>query len=428
MNILLVEDSPTIRAAMEHYIRAADHHCLIAENGETAVQMVETEQVDLIIMDVEMPGLNGFETTRLIREQLGDHWIPVIFVTGLSEEKNFKAGIDAGGDDYLIKPVSPVILKAKIQAMERLVNMRDQLREANDQLRLLSQRDALTGLYNRRFFDDKADELWRHAARHKRQLSVLLLDIDHFKRYNDRYGHLAGDECIKAVAKCVSDTAHRSDDVAARFGGEEFIILLPETGFDGAEHLAERLRESVEKLDLPHAGSKVGRVTVSVGGASLRYTTGWHMSKLIDYADKALYESKSNGRNCAHVSEINSPHQLLMIESETSMADEFAIMLDGHCEVHTLNKTQELNTAVKAKRPELVILAIENELDESIGLYKQFLELSKESQKPLVLLSDLNKDRLKRIARTLGAKGSIQMPMSQHQLISRIDHFLLSPE
>ena len=150
MNILLVEDSATLRFAMEAYIRDAGHHSLAAENGETAVQLIEQENIDMVLMDVEMPGLDGFETTRLIRENLGQNWIPIIFVTGKSDEQSFEKGIAAGGDDYLIKPVSKVILNAKIRAMERIANMRTQLHVLNDELMQLSQRDGLTQLLNRR--------------------------------------------------------------------------------------------------------------------------------------------------------------------------------------------------------------------------------------------------------------------------------------
>lgn len=189
MKILLVEDSATLRHAMSHFVRTAGHEPVIAKSGEEALQIIEQTAVDLIIMDVEMPGLDGFETTRLIREWLGDHWIPIIFVTGMSEDESLEEGIDAGGDDYLVKPVSQMIISAKIRAMERITDMRNQLATLNRELKVLSQRDGLTHLYNRRTFEELAEKQWKIATRNKAPLAVLLLDIDHFKQYNDYYGH-----------------------------------------------------------------------------------------------------------------------------------------------------------------------------------------------------------------------------------------------
>jgi PleD family two-component response regulator len=165
MKILLVEDSTTLRFAISRYIQEAGHEALLAQDGEEAMHIVDEVAVDMIIMDVEMPGLNGFETTALIREMLGEHWVPIIFVTGKSEETDFKDGIDAGGDDYLIKPVSRVILKSKIRAMERIIGMRNELNRVNRELTELSERDSLTRLYNRRTFETRATESWRQASR-----------------------------------------------------------------------------------------------------------------------------------------------------------------------------------------------------------------------------------------------------------------------
>ncbi|WP_286876163.1 diguanylate cyclase, partial [Marinimicrobium sp. UBA4509] len=233
MKILLVEDSATLRHAMSQYISEAGHTPLIARSGEEALQLLEDTPVDLIIMDVEMPGLNGFETTRLIREWLGGHWVPIIFVTGKNEDESYREGIEAGGDDYLIKPVSPVIIKAKIRAMARIAEMRDQLNQLNAELEALSQLDSLTQILNRRTFNDQANQHWRLAVRHQTPTSVLMIDVDHFKPYNDHYGHPAGDRCLKQITQAIKGCLQRPSDLLGRYGGEEFIALLPETDLAG---------------------------------------------------------------------------------------------------------------------------------------------------------------------------------------------------
>src|SRR5690606_337231 len=209
MKILIVEDSATLRHAMSQYITDAGHTPLITQIGEVPLQLLEDTSVNMIIMDVEMPGLNGFETTRLIREWLGGHWIPIIFVTGLNEDESYREGIEAGGDDYLIKPVSYMIFKAKIRAMERIAEMRDQLNRLNAELESLSKLDGLTQILNRRTFNELAQQQWLAAARKQQPVSVLMIDVDHFKLYNDHYGHPAGDACLKKVTEAIKSCLHR---------------------------------------------------------------------------------------------------------------------------------------------------------------------------------------------------------------------------
>ena len=279
MKVLLVEDSATLRHAMCQQIQKAGHETVVAESGEQALQLVETTPVDLVIMDVEMPGLDGFETTRLMRESFGNHWVPIIFITGMSDEASFHEGIEAGGDDYLIKPVTPVILRAKIRALERIADMRDQLHRLNEELKTLSQRDGLTGLFNRRTFEEKAIE--------QQVASILMIDVDHFKAYNDCHGHLAGDRCLKEVATSLAQVIRRPADLLARYGGEEFVVMLPHTDLEGARIVAETLRRSIRALGLPNRGiGSDSTVTVSIGGATTRHTSGMNPEALLQQADK----------------------------------------------------------------------------------------------------------------------------------------------
>ncbi len=313
MNILLVEDSATLRDAHCTYIKNGGHSPIIAESGEEALQMMENTPVDLVIMDVKMPGLDGFETTSLMRELLGDYWIPIIFVTGKRDDESLLKGIEAGGDDYLIKPVSPVILQAKISAMERIIEMRNQLRSLNAELETLSQKDSLTHIYNRRYFDEFSRQQWLLASRKQQSIAVLMIDIDHFKLFNDYYGHQAGDDCLIKVAATLEHSLHRSSDILARYGGEEFIIVLPDTDTKGAVQVAETLCAAVEDLQIEHkASTTCETVTISIGVATATCTNGRNIEDLIHCADKALYKSKRSGRNCVTFEEFAPAKSILM--------------------------------------------------------------------------------------------------------------------
>lgn len=359
---MIVEDSATLRYRMCQYVSHAGHEPIIAENGESALQILDTTDVDMVVMDVEMPGLDGFETARCIRDWFGEFWIPIIFVTGKNEEDDLRRGIDAGGDDYLIKPVSEIILAAKIRAMERIINMRDELSALNRTLTELSERDGLTRLYNRRTFEERALHQWRIATRTKQSVAMLLMDIDHFKAYNDYYGHVAGDECIKKVASAIEQCLSRPGDLVARYGGEEFIAFLPDTREDGALHVAERIRAAVEGLRIKHRESKTHtHITLSVGGAVVTHTGSTRFLDQLNAADKALYGAKQAGRNRVIV-KLFSPKTLILVAEAGCQA---VRAIDGklahHCAILQARSGEEaLDTAVR-NRPDVVII------DEDLG-------------------------------------------------------------
>jgi diguanylate cyclase (GGDEF)-like protein len=309
MKILLVEDSATLRYSMCSFIQRAGHESVVAENGEQALRLVETTAIDLVIMDVEMPGLDGFETTQLIREYFGERWVPIIFVTGMDDEASYQKGIEAGGDDYMIKPINPVILEGKLRAFQRIVEMQVQLQQLNEKLQALSQRDSLTELFNRRAFEEKAGNQWQISTRAHEPVTLLMIDVDHFKEFNDHYGHQAGDGCLKQVARTLLSALHRPADILARYGGEEFIALLPNTHLQGAQTVAEALRGAVQSLAIPHAHSSVSEtITVSIGGAVADHTTDLTLQELAGAADEALYKAKAGGRNRVALDPI-SPHK-----------------------------------------------------------------------------------------------------------------------
>lgn len=357
MKILLVEDSATLRHAMRNYIIDAGHEPLIARSGEEALQLLENTPVDMIIMDVEMPGLNGFETTRLIREWLAGHWIPIIFVTGLNEDENYREGIEAGGDDYLIKPVSFMIIKAKIRAMERIAEMRDQLNQLNAELEALSQLDSLTQIYNRRTFNELAQQQWSQAKRHQQPISALMIDVDHFKLFNDHYGHPAGDSCLKKVSQAIKGCLHRTSDILGRYGGEEFIVLLPETDAKGAMRVAESIGEALAELKIRHDISPTDSwVTASIGGATCLRTTGHDLEELIKNADRALYKAKRAGRNRSWVEEVATHKTILLADTDQDLIRHFSVCLQAHFNLLTAETHHECLELAVELHPDLILL------------------------------------------------------------------------
>ncbi len=312
MKILVADETRSIRLVTSARIEAMGYGVVLAEDGLTAVELFAKERPDLVLMAVELPKLSGHDAAREMRRLMQGEWIPIVFLSARTSDEDIVAGIEAGGDDYLTKPVSEVVLKAKLHAMARIAAMRRELgdatrrlREANKELTRLSRVDGLTGVHNRRHLDEHLTQEWQRALRGTterghRELSFILLDIDHFKQYNDHYGHQAGDECLRRVAQALTCGARRLGDLVARYGGEEFAVILPETPLDGALHVAETLRAAVEALDIPHERSSAGpRVTISLGVASRVPTAGMEPSSLAQAADEALYASKKAGRNRA---------------------------------------------------------------------------------------------------------------------------------
>ena len=312
MKILVIDDSSSQRLFLQAYLARLGHEVVQAIDGRQGIELFNSGDPDLILLDVMMPGIDGFETARVIRGA-GDQWVPIIFLSGCADSGDIETGIDAGGDDYLTKPVDPKVLEAKIRSMTRIAQMRrqlvargDELRAANAALLRLVDMDGLTGIANRRHLDRKLAEEISRCGRNHVPLSVVLLDIDHFKRFNDSHGHLAGDECLKQVARVLERELLRPSDLAARYGGEEFCVVLPETDCAGALQVAERMRAGVAALKLTVAGDtgvapdatapEVG-ATASFGVAAAVPSARTTAQSLLAAADAALYRAKAGGRD-----------------------------------------------------------------------------------------------------------------------------------
>src|SRR6516164_2148597 len=278
LKALLVEDSVTGAGLIAHQLRSIGIEVLLAHEGNEGLRLFREQRPDIVLLDVILPGLDGFEIARRIRQiELHGEWTPVIFLTARSTDEDLESGIEAGGDDYLFKPVSSVVLAAKVRAMQRLAQMRHslvvltrRLDEANQELQRVSAIDGLTGIANRRQFDEVLGREWRRAQRRDGPVGLILCDVDSFKPYNDHFGHLAGDECLRQIAQCLASNVRRPTDLAARYGGEEFAIILPDTDENGALQVAESLRMAVQALRIPQAPDvDSDEVTLSLGVASI---------------------------------------------------------------------------------------------------------------------------------------------------------------
>jgi len=298
MRVMLVEDDRAVMMLTSKYIESFGHEVVPAMDGETALDIFDPNHIDLILMDYILPGIDGFETTRKLRQTYQDEWFPIIFLTSTKGDNHLAMGLEAGGDDYLYKPVSAIVLESKIKAMARIVKMQKDLLSINKKMEQLSYLDGLTQIYNRRGFDRAISSEWRRMRRDGNILSFLMMDVDFFKKYNDHYGHQSGDDCLKEIARALEEQLYRPADIVARYGGEEFAVLLPGTDAKGALLVAERFVKSVEALQIPHVESTVSKfVTISVGVAYSSKKSNNNIMKIVKAADTALYSAKENGRN-----------------------------------------------------------------------------------------------------------------------------------
>jgi diguanylate cyclase (GGDEF)-like protein len=305
LRILVVDDSNTVRLSLGQVLRQAGHETWFARSGAEALRMYEAEQPDLVLLDIEMPEMDGCETCRRIRSHGSDRWVPIIFLSSRDSEQTIESAIEAGGDDYLVKPVSTVVLSAKIRAMRRIHEMRKsmlaltrELADANRELTQLSTEDPLTGLGNRRLFDLRLETEVKRAVRNSTPLCLLLVDVDHFKLYNDHYGHPAGDEALREVGKALRSVCRRPADLATRYGGEEFALILPETPRSGALLISKLFLRLLGNRQIPHAASKTAEyLTASVGVALFDPRLSIPAAELVLKADEALYQAKERGRN-----------------------------------------------------------------------------------------------------------------------------------
>ncbi len=296
--ILVIDDEPVI-CDMLQVILEEDFSILCAYNVIDGLSLARAEQPDLILLDISMPEVDGYEICRILKADAETKGIPIIFITSKTSAQDETKGLEAGSVDYIAKPINPSIVKARVGIHMELKKQRDYLQE-------LSTLDALTGMPNRRWLNHCLEDELRRSRRTEANLSVCLIDIDCFKAYNDNYGHVEGDDCLRAVAENLQHVPCRGGDLVARYGGEEFVAILPNTPFESLLFMAEKFRLTIEQAAIPHIYSSVADiVTVSVGATTVTPDIQLTTNGLLQKADRLLYKAKNDGRNrvCALESE-----------------------------------------------------------------------------------------------------------------------------
>ena len=306
-SVLLVEDQEAVRAALAAELRHFGvTEVLEAASADAALQLFKLRRPDMVLLDIRLPGGDdGYWVAQRMREAEPGGWTPIIFLSGLDSELDVWRGIEAGGDDYLVKPVRPIVLAAKLRAMRRLRDMRRRLVGLTEELHLANQRlnemvemDTLTGLVNRRGFDRILYSEILAARRDGTPLTLMLCDLDHFKRYNDTLGHVQGDACLKEVGRVLREVCKRPRDVAARYGGEEFALILPGTPRSGAMTFARALGMLLKGRAIAHPASPNGKtLTLSGGITTCVPDESTSAESMLIRADEALYAAKAQGRD-----------------------------------------------------------------------------------------------------------------------------------
>jgi diguanylate cyclase (GGDEF)-like protein len=306
--ILVVDDDAVSRTVVEKHLTKAGFSVATASDGNEALQQFDQQFFPIVLTDWMMPGIDGPHLCRLIREKKTDGYVFIILITARDSKTDIVSGLESGADDYLTKPIHPAELVARINTGIRILKLEQSLKMANEEIRLLSITDPLTGCFNRGYLNERFPQELRRALRYSHPLSVVLTDIDFFKRVNDTHGHQAGDRVLKVFAKCINQQIRKKIDWVVRYGGEEFMIILPETSRSGAYSMAERLRQVVSQKKITIGEADIS-ITASFGGTCITFGNNRFskitMDDLVYLADEKLYQSKESGRNCVNIVEFS---------------------------------------------------------------------------------------------------------------------------
>jgi diguanylate cyclase (GGDEF)-like protein len=297
MRILIADDELISRRMLAAALGQMGHEVVATSDGQAAWDVLQREEVSLVIADWMMAGTDGLELVRRIRACEFNHYVYFILLTSRAEKQDVVTGLEAGADDYITKPFDRAELTVRVNCGRRVIDLERQLAEKNRQMAQMARMDGLTGIGNRRSFDETLDQYHYHARRYRHTYSMAMIDIDFFKLYNDQFGHAAGDTVLRTVAQLLKDSA-RPSDLVFRYGGEEFVCLFPETNAEGACAAATRLHRAVVEAGIPHPGNQpAGVVTISVGVATSSAGSPAIAADVLRSADEALFEAKRGGRN-----------------------------------------------------------------------------------------------------------------------------------
>ncbi len=302
--VLVVDDERFMRMQMRQVLLREGYEIIEADSGQAAIALFDQQRPDVVLVDGLMPDMDGFECCRRLRQRPGGERVPMLMITGLDDRESIDQAFAAGAEDFVTKPVHWDVFRHRIRHAIERSQLLDRLEEANRELGRLAGIDQLTQLANRRIFDQVLAREWRRGGRNGLSLTLLICDLDHFKRYNDALGHLAGDDCLQRVAAALGSMLRRPADLVARFGGEEFAMVLPETDIEGARRIASQVVEVVRALRIDHPDAPTGKVTVSVGTGTTVPNPRWAPTRLFTAADEALYEAKHAGRDCFRAAEL----------------------------------------------------------------------------------------------------------------------------
>ena len=423
MSLLIVDDDTATLLELASILKP-DYKIFTAKDGESALNSVGDISPDLILLDVVMPDMNGFEVLNVLKSNDMTKEIPVLFITGDTDSESEIKGLAAGAVDYIHKPLNDTLVKLRVKHQ---LQLRSQFRKIEH----LSMSDQLTNLPNRRSFELKIIEEWERAAREQTLLSVIMLDIDHFKKYNDTYGHQQGDIALITVSNLITSVLRRPADFAARWGGEEFILLMPNTNTQGAFDVAEKLRKLTENMTIQTSDGKLTRVTISIGVNTRFPGQNVSIEKFVSWTDMALYTAKNRGRNKVCIYELpaepddfakkQSNQGIIFIvddnETNLTVAEDALIK---HYKVIALPSAAKMFEALTKFTPDLILLDVEMPEMNGFEAMKKIKSSDSYANIPVIFLTGLSDAASEAYGIELGAVDFIMKPFTEPVLINRI--------